>query len=253
VSRIAYHVRFALSGTKHHLRDFAPPQFTISKPPITDSMDSPGDTEPDIITWESVRHLPSNGDFARLIPTSHLARNNFSHLVSRLKDDPLLYPHARRVIYYEPVAFEDETSATDGSCTGSTKQEAVQAFCGFYRLNMSFRPGAMSLGWVLGSSRAGLPDNSVDCILTPFPGMNGVRGRHCRLERDLDSGILILKSDCRKEGITPSFQNANSLTILLDSSRRYTPVEARPKESRPAAPGISESASRTDWHHDGRS
>jgi hypothetical protein len=106
------------------LHDFAPPQFTISKPLTRNPMDSPSNTEPDFITWELVRQLLNNRDFARLILTSHLARNNFNHLVSRLKDDPLLYSHARRIIHYEPVAFDDETSATNRSCT-KTKQETA--------------------------------------------------------------------------------------------------------------------------------
>ncbi|KAF2109572.1 kinase-like domain-containing protein [Lophiotrema nucula] len=66
---------------------------------------------------------------------------------------------------------------------------------------MNLRPGSMSLGWVLGSGRADLPDSAVDCVLTPTPSTDGVHGRHCRLKRDLETGVLMIISDGRKIAI----------------------------------------------------
>lgn len=158
---------------------------------------SPSDTEPDLVTWDSIQHLPSNGDFARLIPSSRLARERFESLVSRIERDPKAFPHARRLIHYEPAAFDLE-SASERSFAATHDTAPSQSFCGFYRLNMSLRPGSMNLGWVLGSGRADLPDNAVDLLLTPTQSTDSVHGRHCRLKRDLATGVLMLISDSRK-------------------------------------------------------
>lgn len=59
------------------------------------------------------------GDFARLVPTSPLARLAFSNLVQKLRDDPQSAPNARRFIHYEEaVSPGSDTELSDTSSSG---------------------------------------------------------------------------------------------------------------------------------------
>lgn len=185
---------------------------SITSPP------SPSATEPDPVTWDTIQDFPANGDFARLIPTSRLARERFEQLVSRLECDPRAVPHARRLIHYE-AALPDTENPTDGSFPAAKDRESSPNYCGFYRLNMNLRASNMKLGWVLGSGRTDLPDNAVDLLLTPTTGTDGVHGRHCRLKRDLATGVLMLISDGRKVWIFERFQYRLAPVLMPPSFR----------------------------------
>ena len=157
-------------------------------------MASPGDTEPDIPDWDSYYDGAPNDDFARLIPFSPAARNSFSQLIVRLGADPTCLPHIREFIHYDETVAIAEDSATDDA---ESQSEPVQAFCGYYKLNMSIPPKRLKMGWVLGSRRLDRPDD-VDFVLTHAPRQHGVRGRHCRLVRNLQTGLLMVVSDGHK-------------------------------------------------------
>ena len=217
------------------------------------SIASPSDTEPDLMTWDTIQYLPGNGDFARLIPTSRLARERFENLVSRIEGNPRAFPHARRMIHYEE-SFPEPQSPTDGSFVATEDTESRPSYCGFYRFNMNVRPGNVNLGWVLGSGRTDLPDNAVDLVLTPTPGTDGVHGRHCRLKRDLATGVLMLISDSRKvRNFVSSISYSRAANPpLLDHRRRQARAEARAREPQAASSQVPKSAPRTHRYHDRR-
>ena len=159
---------------------------------------SPTDTIPDTATWDWFPH-GSEGDFARLIPSSNLAREVFNELVQKLAEDPSYLPHARRFIHFEDsdLTEEDEVSSNPTS-PKSTTVTSRKPVCGYYRLNMDLQPSNLALGWVVGSGRKDLGDSAVDLVLTTKSQQHHVRGRHCRLRRNLDTGILFIQSDARR-------------------------------------------------------
>lgn len=156
------------------------------------------DTLPDLATWD---YFPggADGDFARLIPASAVARQAFNDLVRAVVADESILRHARRFIRFEETApIPDDSSDTDSSTTAATEApEQPLSYCGYYRFNMATMPNSMRLGWVLGSGRQDLPDSGVDFVLTAQRGQHRVRGRHCRISRDLHTGILFVHSDGR--------------------------------------------------------
>jgi hypothetical protein len=166
-------------------------------------MDSPdhtdGDTEPDVPSWDNVHLGTTNGDFARLVPDSPAARKLFSQVVRLLESDASKWHHVRTFIHYE-VTYIDESTAGSSFATEtpSPQHETLQEYCGYYRLNMTISPAREELGWVLGSSRANVPDNFVDFLLAPMTNQHALHSRHCRLRRLLQTGVLLAISDSRK-------------------------------------------------------
>lgn len=63
---------------------------------------------------------------------------------------------------------------------------------------MDLLPNNLRLGWVVGSGREGLPESEIDFILTTNTKELGVQGRHCRFNRNLQTGVLLAISDGRK-------------------------------------------------------
>ena len=145
-------------------------------------------------TWD---YFPrgSDGDFARLIPSSTTARQSFNRLVRKLSDDSSCMPHARRFIHFEDTVAEEEDYSSDAS---ARQPPATNVVCGYYRLNMSLPPNNLRLGWVVGSGRPDLSESEVDFVLTPESKQHSVRGRHCRLYRNLQTGVLLIVSDGMK-------------------------------------------------------
>ena len=152
------------------------------------------DTIPLVATWDFFPR-GTDGDFARLIPSSTVARQSFNRLVRKLINDKSCLPHARRFVHFEDTAADDEEESSD---TSFRKAPEINPVCGYYRLNMDLPPNNLHLGWIIGSGRADLPENEVDFVLTAEPKQHGVRGRHCRLHRSLSTGVLLVISDCRK-------------------------------------------------------
>ena len=156
---------------------------------------SPTDTIPlpDGATWEYFPGAPE-GDFARLIPRSAIARQSFNCLVRRIIDDASYLPHSRRFIHFEDAMSREEEDSSDASFF---QPPDINAVCGYYRLDMSLPPNNLHLGWIIGSGRPDLPEDEVDFVLTAETNQHNVRGRHCRLQRDLQTGVLLIISDGR--------------------------------------------------------
>ena len=174
------------------------PRSPLTSPLIT-PMSSPGDTLPDVTSWENVHHGVSNGDFARLVPHSPAARRLFGQVVRLLESDSSKLHHVRQYIHYEVTLSSESTAESSfAASTPSPQPEPLQEFCGYYRLNMFIPPASQGLGWVVGSSRLNKPDHFVDFLLAPFTTENSLHSRHCRLRRQLESGVMVAVSDGRK-------------------------------------------------------
>jgi hypothetical protein len=165
-------------------------------------MDLPGDTVPDVPTWQNVHHGPSNGDFARLVPHSPAARKLFSQVVHFLESDHDKWYHVCKYIHSE-ATYSEESTAESSSAAATPpphrepEHERPQDYCGYYRLNMTIPPGSEQIGWVLGSCYR-RPGHFVDFLLALFTNEHALHSRHCRLRRLLDTGVLLAVSDSRK-------------------------------------------------------
>lgn len=139
------------------------------------------------------------GDFARLVPTSPLARLAFSNLVQKLRDDPQSAPNARRFIHYEEaVSPGSDTELSDTSSSGGRGSSRGDIrWVGYWRLNLDIAPAHPRLGWVLGSSRKKKTgkDDDVDLLLTSAPGAHHVAGRHFRFALHPETAVLLAVAD----------------------------------------------------------
>lgn len=124
-----------------------------------------------------------NGDFARIIPVSPLARRSFYEVASALVQQTDPSKHATQYIHFH---FGTEEGM---------ENDKIWGWCGYYRLNMDIPPHNPRLGWIIGSSRRKLKDTDVDILLTSSPGQHSVRGRHARLQHNKESGVLMLLAD----------------------------------------------------------
>jgi len=131
------------------------------------------------------------GDFARVVPQSPLARQEFSKIVQRLLDDPTWMQHPRKYVHHEEYpGGESESEATDDE-EGPRNQ---LKWYGYYRLNMNILPHRPGVGWVMGTSRKDLHEGDVDILLAATYGQFGVGGRHCRIWRNLQTSVLMIST-----------------------------------------------------------
>ncbi|KAK4997211.1 hypothetical protein LTR66_003329 [Elasticomyces elasticus] len=162
---------------------------------MADAYESHGSTIPDSFSYDGdQRGLGGpDGDFARLLPVSPLARTAFNDIAHQIHTQPHSFAHARRFIHYAPLhADEGGENSPDGSLADSI---ARNEYCGYYRLNLDILPKNIGLGWVAGSSRRNLLDDEVDLVLTPQPGQHKVRGRHVRFSHNTNTGVLMVYAD----------------------------------------------------------
>jgi hypothetical protein len=167
-------------------------------------------TEVSVAIWDNVHlcHGAINGDFARLVPSSPMARQLFSQVTAQLEKDSdsstelerSRRAHVQRFMHYETTV--DEGSDADsfvGAPPSPAPANTRTEYCGYYRLNMGIPPGNLSLGWVLGRSAEGRAVDYVDFQLAPYDNDDGrLHARHCRLQRQLNTGVLVAISDGRK-------------------------------------------------------
>lgn len=150
------------------------------------------DTVPDPLIW-GFNPAGNQGDFARLVPKSPLARRAFSDVVQQMQEDPHWNEHARRFIQFaEHTGSHSDSDATTIVDDGMPSRDV--RWYGYYRLNWDIAPARPRLGWILGSSRPDQAD-AVDLLLTPLPGQFRVAGRHCRLSHNSQSCALLIAAD----------------------------------------------------------
>lgn len=135
------------------------------------------------------------GDFARLIPTNHLAKEAFSGVVRRMRDDPGWIQHARQFIHIDKTSPHDPDSFRDSETDEESMEKRSDLITGYYRLNLGILPHDLRFGWFLGSGRRDLGDTGVDLLLTPQIRQHRVYGRHARLSLHPESAVLMLHVD----------------------------------------------------------
>ncbi|GME35964.1 hypothetical protein GTA08_BOTSDO09243 [Neofusicoccum parvum] len=163
------------------------------------------------------------GDFARLVPSSPLARLAFSRLVQKLHDDPQAAPHSRRFIHYEAsIGPGSDTESSDVSSTGGGGGSARGdiRWVGYWRLNLDIPPAHQPLRWVVGSSRKGKTarDDDVDILLTPEPGAHGIAGRHFRLTLNPETAVLLVAADTHSVTINATIKLKSTQQALVSDS-----------------------------------
>ncbi|KAK4998431.1 hypothetical protein LTR66_002331 [Elasticomyces elasticus] len=149
------------------------------------SLESPGSTIPDAPTWD-YNPEGSKGDFARLIPVSHSARTAFNEVVERFLAETSWMVHAHRFLHWAKLPRLDAASPDF-------------KWCGYYRLNMEILPDKLNLGWVLGGGRRALNPQAVDLLLVARPGKYGVGGRHCILQHNEKTDMLMVRASEKHE------------------------------------------------------
>lgn len=157
---------------------------------------SPTDTEvAPVSTWTLFPDAPV--DFARLIPLSDGARFAFREQVRQMLYSDTYPTYTKRFAYYSYTAAElsDLTSASfsDSDANSSRQRESrpsLPSVVGFWRLCM-LEPAPRSAGWVGGSARK----KGVDVEFILGNRTDDIHGYHVRLQRNLDTGSLLVISD----------------------------------------------------------
>ncbi len=141
------------------------------------------------------------GEFARLIPSSRLARLAFSQVVEKILHDPDEYIHISKFIRFTKAGEEDGFSELSDLSEGvRAPSPPFRLWNGHYNLDLKVPPAKPQLGWILGSRCA-----SADLLLASKQGLHNVGGNHLRLSFNRDTGCLMAVADDRSVSICGSF------------------------------------------------
>ena len=162
---------------------------------------SPCPTEPDAYSdWTSFPNAPGRQDFGRLTPLSNSARLAFRRQIARLQNDSTFPCAAKECLYYDvttpEIANDEDISSSEpelfrlARTAGPLEREDLPSVVGFWRLSMK-DPPPRPVGRLLGCGRRG--GIGVDFLLGGKE--DGLHGYHARLDRNLDTGGVLVISD----------------------------------------------------------
>jgi hypothetical protein len=114
-------------------------------------------TEVSVAIWDDVHlcHSAINGDFARLVPSSPIARQLFSQVAAQLKTDSdsstkrerFRRAHVQKFMHYETTVVEESNvDSFLGAPPLPAPANTRTKYCGYYRLNIGIPPRNLSLG-----------------------------------------------------------------------------------------------------------
>ena len=141
---------------------------------------------------ENFDRLP--GLFAIMTPANKAARDAFSQVAQRMREDKAWNPNARQNIdaKEEPVqlsTYGDESESENGTGPSRTLRPVLR---GCYTFDLDKPPRSPALGWIIGGGKFGKDDEIPEILLTEKKNKAGVSAGHAMLAHNFASGALVL-------------------------------------------------------------
>lgn len=145
-------------------------------------------------TMENFDKSPSL--FAIMTPVDNAARDAFSQVAQKMREDKGWNPHARQNIdaNEKPVqvsTYGDESESDNGTEPPKKYRPVLK---GCYTFDLKIPPKSPALGWTIGGGRFGKDNESPEILLTEKKLKAGVSARHARLAHNFTSGALVISA-----------------------------------------------------------
>ena len=155
-------------------------------------------------TQYPTRHLPKTMEnfdrspsvFAIMTPADNAARDAFSQVAQKMREDKDWNPKARQNIdaNEQPVqvsTYGDESESDSGTAPSRTLRPVLK---GCYTFDLKIPPKSPALGWTIGGGRFGKDGESPEILLTEKKAKVGVSAGHARLAHNFASGALVISA-----------------------------------------------------------
>ena len=134
--------------------------------------------------------------FAILTPANNAARDAFSQVAQKMREDKGWNPNARQNIdaNEQPVqvsTYGDESESDSGTGPAKTLRPVLR---GCYTLDLAVPPNTPALGWMIGGGKFGQDNESPEILLTEKKTKAGVSARHAMLAHNFASGALVISA-----------------------------------------------------------
>ena len=129
-----------------------------------------------------------------MTPANNAARDAFSQVAQKMREDKGWNPNARRNIDAkdQPVqvsTYGDESESDSGTGPSRTLRPVLK---GCYTFDLDVPPKSPELGWIIGGGKFGKDDSSPEILLTEKKTKAGVSARHAMLAHNFSSGALLI-------------------------------------------------------------
>ena len=134
--------------------------------------------------------------FAILTPENNAARDAFSQVAQKMREDQGWNPIARQNIDVNehPVqvsTYGDESESDSGTGPSKTLRPV---FGGCYTFDLKVPPKAPALGWMIGGGKFGKDNESPEILLTERKTKDRISTKHAKLAHNFASGALVLSA-----------------------------------------------------------
>ena len=134
--------------------------------------------------------------FAILTPANNAARDAFSQVAQKMREDEGWNPNARQNIdaNEQPVqvsTYGDESESDSGTGPSKTLRPVLR---GCYTFDLDVPPKSPALGWMIGGGKFGKDNESPEILLTEKKAKAGVSARHAMLAHNFSSGALVISA-----------------------------------------------------------
>ena len=141
--------------------------------------------------------------FAILTPANNDARDAFSQVAQKMREDKDWNPNARQNIdaNEQPVqvsTYGDESESDSGTGPPKTLRPVLR---GCYTFDLDVPPKSPALGWMIGGGKFGKDSESPEILLTEKKTKAGVSARHAMLAHNFSSGALVIYALDSSKGI----------------------------------------------------